>query len=263
MKKSSLCWLLLCLSPFCQAQLRQSCDHLQEQIDNGEATPAVFFQAASCFASNDQKEVAFEFLKLAVDNGFRDSAQAQAEFPLKKLQGDPRWQELMEKIKRGEKEFSAKRNDELLLLFEAHMTDRDHGQTTSKADRQRLLRVEQILVADGLKVAEDYFEAATIYLNGETAAQLQKAAELAKAALNLDPNITEANGIICAAEDRELMLAGKLQVWGTQLVEKEGVWSLAPMDAKARTDKQRNDMGLPDMESIQRHLSELNTRSEH
>lgn len=258
--KKLMVLLTLCAGSWCSAQLRQNCDHFVEQIDQGEATPGTFFQAATCLASNNQKEEAFTYLEMAVGNGFRDVARLKNHHNLKGLQSDPRWAQLLSQLEKQAEEHASQKNPELARIYAAHRSAHKDGRLTDTGDGQRLLQLEKLLAGTSLKLAEDLYHAAIIYLHGSTAEHFDKAVKLARAAHQKDPTL-KTNPLLCKAEDRKLLATGQPQVWGTHRHKMGDEWTVEPFDHKAKTDDQRRKMGVPVLEDIRRDIKRLNARA--
>jgi hypothetical protein len=89
-----------------------------------------------------------------------------------------------------------------------------------------------------------------IFQHGLSAADMQAARKLALRALEENPDYRGARWLAAAALDRELMLAGKPQKYGTQYRRARGRWELYPVDP-ATTDAERQQWGVPSIAEAQ------------
>ncbi|MBI3971752.1 MAG: hypothetical protein HY332_10735 [Chloroflexi bacterium] len=129
----------------------------------------------------------------------------------------------------------------LRALYEQDQADRREGRPwpeTVERDRARRQRVEEIIAAGGLHVAEDYYRAAMIFQHGEALAHFWRAHELAKQAVAL--GYRKARWLAAATYDRWLMWQGQPQKYGIQSYRpaEDQPWELWKIDP-ATTDAER------------------------
>ena len=133
-------------------------------------------------------------------------------------------------------------NAELAALFSADQADRSDWQRIDWAivqprDEARLRRVEEILAGGGAVTAADYYHAAMVFQHGFELEYTQRAHELARRAVVLDPTHEKARWLCCASEDRSLIKSGKRQRWGTQFEHIDGHWRVSPVDGSVDDDE--------------------------
>ncbi len=156
-------------------------------------------------------------------------------------------------------------SQELKEMYESDQDDRKNWRTggtnweiVKPRDEVRLKRVEQLYSQRLLQTVDDLMNAAMIYQHGDKTEHYQKAMELAKRAGELGHS--EGKTFSALAEDRYLLAIGKAQVWGTQFTRNaaDEPWELKePFDRVAKTDEERKEMGLTD---INEKLKDLNSR---
>ena len=126
-------------------------------------------------------------------------------------------------------------------------------------DLLRLARVAEIVAAGGAVDADDCFHAALVYQHGPEIADTERAHELARRAIALDPTHAPARRLVCASEDRLLRRRGLPQRWGTQFsIDDDGVWTLEPVDGSV-DDAERARQGVPSL-AEQRARAERESR---
>ncbi|GAB4446192.1 MAG: hypothetical protein Kow0031_28800 [Anaerolineae bacterium] len=135
-------------------------------------------------------------------------------------------------------------NPELLQLFRADQADREqHPPFDSPAyhallarDAQRRLRVLEIIEAGQANSPQDLYYAALVLHHGGDLPQVRMAHTLAKSAA--EQGYRPARWLTAATLDRWLMMQGRPQKYGTQIVpdgQRQRVWDVDP----ATTDEER------------------------
>ena len=157
-------------------------------------------------------------------------------------------------------------NPELQKMYEEDQGDRSkpHGEidwkVVSERDRQHRKRVKELLAAWEVQTANDYYHAAMVFQHGTKPEAAQRAHELAKKAIALDPNHKYARWLSAAAWDRYKMYLGEAQWYGTQFSRNEkGVWILYNIDEDAVTDEERVALGVPTLEESRQRAVAMNT----
>ncbi len=139
-------------------------------------------------------------------------------------------------------------NAELQELVAACEAESDHQSAAAIARRAAVLALR---VAGGLRTAAEQFAAGTVLIYSDSMAELAVAEALALAAMGKEPR---ARQLAATAYDRQRMLRGEAQKFGTQLIEKDGRLELWPIDPTT-TDSERAKWGLPALAEIQRRLT--------
>jgi tetratricopeptide (TPR) repeat protein len=234
-----------------------TCGRLLEQA-------ADHYNAACCYAQAGDRDRAFALLDRAITiDDFTDQGHLAADSDLASLHADPRWEATAKTIAARVTERRAHLNPELLQIYEDDQADRrkpyeqiDWKQVTPR-DQARRKRVDEIVAAGGAKIADDYYHAAMVYQHGETPDEIQRAYDLAKKAVELDPRHKRARWLAAAAEDRKLMYEKKPQKWGTQYTKKDGKWVLWEIDP-AVTDEQREEWNVPPLAEARAQAERMN-----
>jgi hypothetical protein len=120
----------------------------------------------------------------------------------------------------------------------------------ARRDAERRTQVMQLLEQGEVRVAEDYFNAATVFHHGETAEDFKLAFSLISIAAALRPERPGPKAAACSAWDRLLLRSGKPQWYGTQFERsaKTGKMELSAVDESAVTDADRKACGLPTLQ---------------
>ena len=129
----------------------------------------------------------------------------------------------------------------------AHEAETDHGGSAAVARRQALMAMQQ---AGALRSAADQLAAAGVLVCSEVAAEVAAAQTLALAAM---PKLRRARLLAATAYDRLRRLAGEPQKFGTQVVVRDGVLELWPVDPHT-TDSERAKWDVPPLAEILRDL---------
>ncbi len=151
-------------------------------------------------------------------------------------------------------------NEELRAIYTQDQADRigELHPAVLERDRARRQRVEDLLVADLVQTAEDYFHAAMVFQHGEQLEDYWKAHELATKAAKLGHNT--GRWLSAAAYDRWLVMQGKPQKYGTQYTSEDGInFTLREVDP-ATTDEERALWNVPPIAEAQRIAKEISIR---
>jgi tetratricopeptide (TPR) repeat protein len=221
-----------------------------------------FYYAATCQALGGNKDDAFKTLAVVLDRGFSNTRYLQKDPDLSSLRSDPRWDGV---VARSEANFRKRFSDSNRELWSIRDDDQEDRETEKpdweairKRDLRRRARVREILAADGVTTAMDYYNAALVMQHGDSAEEYRQAYDLAMRAVAIDPKNTGAAWLAAAAEDRYLQCIGKPQIYGTQFRRVSGVWTLDPIDESAVTDEERARMHVPPLADAKRHAAEAN-----
>lgn len=153
-------------------------------------------------------------------------------------------------------------SDDLLDLFlrdrEAHESPPMPGTPAyvalRTADAGRRSRVRQIADTGALRSGEDYYRAAMILQHGDDPADFDQARVWALQAAELGHR--PARWLAAAALDRSLMVRGKPQKFGTQIVPdgvRQRVWDIDP----ATTDSDRAEWDVPPLAEMHRRAEKV------
>jgi hypothetical protein len=77
---------------------------LELAINAGSKDPFVLYNASCCFALSGRKEKAWKYLERSVEEGFNQAEHMQKDTDLISLHSDPKWKNLIQKIKPKEAE---------------------------------------------------------------------------------------------------------------------------------------------------------------
>jgi hypothetical protein len=128
-----------------------------------------------------------------------------------------------------------------------HEAETDHGSAAAKSRRQAVMAMHE---SGALRSAGDRHAAASVLVCSEVAAEVQAAQALALAAM---PALRCARVLAATAYDRQRRLAGEPQKFGTQVVVRDGVRELWPVDPHT-TDSERAKWDVPPFAEILRSL---------
>lgn len=125
--------------------------------------------------------------------------------------------------------------------------------------RIRCQRVIDLYARGDIQDGQDYFHAALILLYGETLAHFELARTFARRSTELGD--TRAWTVLAMSWDRLLLAQKKPQRFGTQIIKKDGIWSLGTVDASVN-DNERAMYGVPPL-YVQRQRAEQLQRQEN
>lgn len=153
-------------------------------------------------------------------------------------------------------------NVKLASLYQADQTERtgaiEDWSIIAENDSKRRIRVLEMMDADSLVTANDYYHAAMILQHGSDSVAYKLAWDLAVIAVSLDSTHHSVVWLTAAAQDRFLLSIGKPQVYGTQFVVYSDVWYLQVLDQSAVSDTDRQRKGTRTLSEIEAFLSEKN-----
>lgn len=224
------------------------------------------YGAACCAALRNDLDGGYEALGLALANGFADLERALVDPRLERLRGDGRWFRFVTLTEERQQAHQKTLDPDLLRLYLEHKGERG-ALADAGSDAARSVFIEHAvarrreawsLVEQGrTKKADDAFHAASLLVESDRPAEVERAAALARQALAGDPDLLDARPLVAIAVDRARMLAGQPQKFGTQLVEVAGRWKVYDVDP-AVTDAERAEWGLPPLAEAQARAAELN-----
>jgi hypothetical protein len=99
-----------------------------------------------------------------------------------------------------------------------------------------------------------------VYQHGDSPDEIQRAHDLALAAVALDPTHGAAKWLAAASEDRKLVYENRPQKWGTQYTLIDGAWALWPVDP-AISDAQRAEWNVRPLADALALAGQINARS--
>jgi len=246
----------------------QTCVELmQEYATVVDANPLVLYAGACCGALLEDRGIAFDLLRAALEHGFSVCEILDTDPDLANLKDDPRWDSLVAICYAGRE---ASLNPELKQIYEDDQFDRDligdclqngdsiPSREIAVRDSLRRLRVGQIIVSGELNEPSDYFHAAMIFQHGEQPTDYLLAYMLTMKAVDLRMQTQAASWLAAAATDRYLWSIGKPQWFGTQRQLVDGIWTIEPIDTLAVTDEQREEWGVPSLHENREKAQEMN-----
>ncbi|HLM68397.1 MAG TPA: hypothetical protein VK358_12750, partial [Longimicrobium sp.] len=225
----------------------------------GNRKPNTLYDAACAAAKLVRKPEAMTWLERAVENGFRDAQHMRTDPDLISVRGEKAFNDLlarMSKLPPPVQEAGA--NPELLrIVAEDQAARRNLPQPPTPAfmqefrerDRQRRVRVNELLAAGAATTGADFHAAALVFQHGDTLEDFARARELAaEAARRGHP---AALRLTAMAWDRWLMKAGQPQRFGTQYMgdpatRQMRLYSVDP----SVTDAERARWGIPPLAEI-------------
>ena len=236
----------------------------------GLAARAAYGQAC-CAALRNDADGAFEALSLALANGFRDLDRAMVDPRLDTLRSDSRWLSFVALTQERQVAHQKTLDPDLLRLYLAQQEAREKsGDRGALADPEAAAALAQAAAARRHEVwtlvekgdarqADDAFHAAALLVESDRQQEVDRAVDLARKALTLDPDLLSARPLVATAVDRSAMLAGRPQSFGTQLVEVDGKWQVYDVDPSI-TDDDRAKWGLPPIADARERAAKLNEK---
>ena len=155
-------------------------------------------------------------------------------------------------------------NPELTELHDADQADRSGEElidwtVVSPRDSLRRVRVNEILAAGEAVTSMDFYHAAMVFQHGNDTTAALRAYDLARTAVDLDPDNGDAKWLMAAAWDRYLMRKGVPQWYGTQYWGEPGAWHLYDIDTTAVTDSERVALGIRTLAELRAREQEMNS----
>ena len=220
------------------------------------------YGAACCAALRNDVDGGFEALGLALANGFHDLERVLVDPRLESLRGDANWLRFLRLTEERQQAHQKTLDPDLLRLYleqrqerEAPATGATTAELVERAAARRRAASERV-EGGGVKKPEDAFHAASLLVESDRPAEVERAAGLARQALAGDPDLLAARPLVATAVDRGRLLTGKPQKYGTQLVEIAGQWKVYDV-APEVTDEERAEWGLPPLAEAYARAAEL------
>lgn len=248
----------------------EQCQEIRSRYAQGRQSAAAENEMAFCAARAGRIDEAFERLEKALAKGLHTHREVAEDEDFQPLRQDPRWQPLMQRLAAAEAAYLRTINTELRSLYQADQADRQQKPidwaVVGPRDEERRARVLALHRQGQLKGAPDYFHAAMVMQHGSAVEDYALAAEWSRQACTLAPELPVACWLSAAAEDRHLQAQGKPQIWGTQYRRADGSsgpWTQEPFDRQARTDAQREALGVPSLAQSEQRLRQMNASQTH
>ncbi len=233
-------------------------------LEQGMNDDQIVLYNVACFrALKGDAESAFDYLEQAIAAGFRDVDHLRSDADLEPLHASARWPRVAAVVAAADQTYLESINVELYELYCADRADRSgeaiDWRRMAERDQRRRQRAREIIDAGALTVADDYYHAALLFQHGDMAHDYQQSWEMARKAVELDPNHGSAPWLSAAARDRYLWSVEEPQVYGTQFHKAaDGAWTLEPIAAGTVSDDERRALGVPPLVAIQAMLAQLN-----
>ena len=213
--------------------------------------PTHYYNAACSWSLAGNTESAFAMLDQAIDAGFRNTELLMADTDLVALHGGPRWDSTVSRCQAAEVLWLTTINVELYRLFQSDQADRSSEgdwENIEERDRQRREMVAK-MIRGRQAPCRRRLRPRRIHLPARRRLHLlPHAHELAMKAVEIEPAHMQARWIAAASKDRYLQSIGQPQIYGTQLLRRDGRWTLEPYDTTAVTDEERARWGVPPLE---------------
>jgi len=235
----------------------------EQAIAAGAKGQSPAYNAACCLARAGRTDDAFRMLDEAARSGYREVDWLERDEDLASLRADPRWAAALVAMRQVREAYLGRVNRELVLLYEEDQADRDAEEiewsVVGPRDEARRKRVYDLIEANALRAADDYYHAAMVLQHGSEPDDFARAHELALRAAELDPDLPSARWLSAAAKDRHLHSLGRPQIYGTQFRrDGNGPWTLDPIDESAVTDEERARWGVPSLAEAKERLRAMN-----
>ena len=268
---TTLAWLGLgLLAPLQSAWAQdEQCQQVRQRYTQGAQPAAAENEMAFCAARGGRVDEAFAYLEKALAKGLHDYRLVADDDDYRPLRTDPRWPTLLQRLAQAEQAYLKTINVEIKALHDADQADRRAPSidwaVVSARDDERRARVLALAAQGQLKAADDYYHAALVMQHGRVPEDFARAMQWARQAWALDPLQHSARWLSAAAEDRYLHAQDKPQVWGTQYRKPMGQdrWTQEPFDREAKTDAEREAMGVPTLARSEQRLQRMNASAAH
>lgn len=160
--------------------------------------------------------------------------------------------------------FSATDNKELISLFHADQIDRKSTNIDwpkiIQRDKERQAKVYELLAANQVITAQDYYHAAMIFQHGMDTLSSGMAVKMIKKSLELDDQ--RSKWLLAAAIDRDLKRKGRPQIYGTQYFKRgpDAPWELYEIDTTQVTDEERIAFDVRTLSEQRQKVNQLNKK---
>jgi hypothetical protein len=204
---------------FVQGRFDECADLYQRAATADELSRHDRYHAARCLASTGKADPSFALLAEVIAGGFTEADRLETDPAFVRLRGSAAWPSLVAGA-RANRERLSRSNPELAQIYAADQADRrlpgDQWMGVPKRDEERRLRVNEIMVNEGLGSAADHFHAAMVFQHGDVVEDYRLAHWLALRAAKMAPTYRPARWLAAASKDRELIALGQPQLYGTQ-----------------------------------------------
>jgi TonB family protein len=148
------------------------------------------------------------------------------------------------------------------LAFDDQKDRQEKSSKTSVNDYARTEEIYQILSKEELKTSNDFYNAALVLQHGGKSEDFKQANLLAKKAVALNPNNSNAKTLVATSQDRYLESNNKPQWYGTQLIELGDKEYLHPIDTSIITEQDRKDLGVQSLSQLLAYLNKQHHKDE-
>jgi tetratricopeptide (TPR) repeat protein len=244
-----------------QGEYLESGESFEAAFAVEKGRPAHYYNAACSWSLAGHPDKAFAMLDRAIEEGFRDAELMTGDSDLEALHGDPRWDPAVSRCRGAEAAYLLSINVELYRLFQEDQADRRgevEWEEVSVRDEERRAAVAKMIEEDQLHAVDDFVHAAFIFQHGADSTAYRAANELAMRAVALDSTSVGARWIAAASMDRYLQSVGRPQIYGTQLLMRNGKWTLEPYDTTVVSDAERARWGVPPLSRQRAWEAEMN-----
>lgn len=233
-------------------------------IDLGNNSQPVIYNAACCAALSGDITESLNLLDRLAKSGYRDLTHITGDTDLEPARNSTYWNEIMARVEANLNVYLDSVNSDLYWMAEEDQQmrtdpeDLQNWDAIIEADRRHREKTLQIIATEGLSHPDDFFRAALIFQHGEGSNDFMMANSLAMQGRALAPGHSGLKWIYAASMDRWLWSKDKPQIYGTQSVLRDSLWTLQPIDTTAVTDKERSELGLPSLQYYRDRVKSMN-----
>lgn len=156
-----------------------------------------------------------------------------------------------------------KDHERLAQLASDDQNDRkENSANTSVNDYSRTAEVYRILSQEEPKTSNDFYNAAIVLQHGGKSEDFRQANLLAKKAMELNPNNSDAKALVAMSQDRYLESNNTPQWYGTQFIELGDKEYLHPIDTTIITEQDRKDLGVQSLSQLLAYLNKQHQKDE-
>lgn len=155
-------------------------------------------------------------------------------------------------------------NEELKGIYKADQADRQSPNIDwsliSERDKERRVRVNELLDSNLVITSNDYANAAMVYQHGGDTIASGMAVKLMRKAVELDTS--RSKWLLAAAIDRDLMRRDQPQIYGTQYrrMGADEPWVLYNLDTTKVSDEERKEYGVETLSEQREKLNMMNKK---
>jgi len=240
-------------------------------VKAGSLNPDNAYNAACSYALANDRARMMKMMETALRLGYHNVEWFEQDPDFEPIRSLPEWNGFLSRAKQNREEYMKRVNRELYDICNADQADRQLDWSSMpreaflriiKRDSLRLARVREIIEEGTLILADDYFHAALVLQHGLDSSAYRQANEMARKAVELNPEFPDGRWLVAATKDRWLVSIGQPQIYGTQRYFRDGRWTTEPFDTTVISDGERRLVGISPFRDILARVEKLNEKAE-